>query len=122
MLIEYAGDPDPKVMHNACAALNGRDEKVLQWITDSGLAVMVSDNRAVEYEWGGVMEATEPGPLLPLHDHCLFRLGVHLGEMFNVGPLARWLRENNRSRFLFTGPPLRMPGAVGSPATPVATV
>jgi len=42
--------------------------------------------------------------------------------MFNLGPLARWLRENRRSHFLFTGPPLRMPGAVGSPATPVATV
>ena len=41
--------------------------------------------------------------------------------MFDIGPLARWLRENGRSRFLFTGPPLRMPGAVGSPATPVAT-
>ena len=27
-----------------------------------------------------------------------------------------------RNRFLFTGPPLRLPGAVGSPATPVATV
>jgi kynurenine formamidase len=122
LLIEYAGDPDPQVMFNSGAALNGRDPKVLQWITDSGLAVVVSDNRAVEYEWGGVTEATEPGPLLPLHDHCLFRLGVHLGEMFNIGPLARWLRENGRSRFLFTGPPLRMPGAVGSPATPVATV
>ena len=36
--------------------------------------------------------------------------------------LADWLRANNRSRFLFTGPPLRLPGAVGSPATPVATV
>jgi len=122
MLIEYAGNPDPKVMFNAGAALNGRDDKVLRWISDSGAAILVSDNRAVEYEWGGIAEATEPGPLLPLHDHCLFRLGVHLGEMFNVGPLARWLRENNRSRFLFTGPPLRMPGAVGSPATPVATV
>jgi kynurenine formamidase len=122
MLIEFAGDPDPKVMFNSGAALNGRDPKVLKWITDSGVAILTSDNRAVEYEWGGIADQTEPGPLLPLHDHCLFRLGVHLGEMFNVGPLARWLRENGRSRFLFTGPPLRMPGAVGSPATPVATV
>ena len=122
MLIEFSGDPDAEVMFNSGAALNGRDRKVLQWITDSGIAVMTSDNRAVEYEWGAVTEATEPGPLLPLHDHCLFRLGVHLGEMFNIGPLARWLRENGRSRFLFTGPPLRVPGAVGSPATPVATV
>jgi kynurenine formamidase len=122
MLIEYAGKPDPKVMFNSGAALDGRDPKLLRWITESGAAILVSDNRAVEYEWGGIADVKEEGPLLPLHDHCLFRLGVHLGEMFNIGPLARWLRENGRSRFLFTGPPLRMPGAVGSPATPVATV
>ena len=36
--------------------------------------------------------------------------------------LARWLRAHKRSRFLFTAPPLRLPGAVGSPATPIATV
>ena len=59
---------------------------------------------------------------LPLHAHCLFKLGCYLGEMFYLTELADWLRANNRSRFLFTGPPLRLPGAVGSPATPVATV
>lgn len=122
MLIEYAGDPAPEVMFNSGAALNGRDDTLLKWIDESGIAVLTCDNRAVEYEWGGIMDATEPGPLLPLHELCLFKLGIHLGEMFNLGPLARWLRANNRSRILFTGPPLRMPGAVGSPATPVATV
>ena len=122
MLIEYGGEPDAEVLFNSGASLDGRDDDLMQWITDSELAVLVSDTRAVEYEWGSLPEGAPPGPMLRLHDHCLFRLGVHLGEMFNLGPLARWLRENNRSRFLFTGPPLRMPGAVGSPATPVATV
>ena len=42
--------------------------------------------------------------------------------MFYLTELADWLRANHRNRFLFTGPPLRLPGAVGSPATPVATV
>ena len=59
---------------------------------------------------------------LPLHEHCLFKLGVHLGELWHLTPLARWLRAHGRYRFLLTGPPLRLPGAVGSPATPVATV
>jgi hypothetical protein len=36
--------------------------------------------------------------------------------------LADYLRAEGRSRFLLTAPPLRLPGAVGSPATPVATV
>ena len=60
--------------------------------------------------------------MLPLHAHCLFKLGVHLGEMFDLTALADWLREHDRFRFLLTAPPLRLPGAVGSPVTPVATV
>jgi hypothetical protein len=59
---------------------------------------------------------------MPLHEHCLFKNGIHLGEMWYLTELARWLRSRSRSRFLLTAPPLRLPGAVGSPATPVATV
>jgi hypothetical protein len=47
---------------------------------------------------------------------------VHLGEIWHLTPLADWLRSHGRNRFLLTAPPLRLPGAVGSPATPVATV
>ena len=49
-------------------------------------------------------------------------LGVPLGEMWYLHELATWLREHGRSRFLLTAPPLRMPGVVGSPVTPIATV
>ena len=42
--------------------------------------------------------------------------------MWYLGALARWLTANGRNRFLLTAPPLNLPGAVGSPATPVATV
>ena len=38
--------------------------------------------------------------------------------MWYLHELAAWLREHNRSRFLLTAPPLRMPGIVGSPLTP----
>jgi hypothetical protein len=101
--------------------LDGRDEKLLRWVTDSGLAVLIADNYAVE----GVPARPGHGDhhaSMPLHEHCLFKLGVHLGEMFYLSELADWLRAHGRSRFLLTAPPLRLPGAVGSPATPVATV
>ena len=61
-------------------------------------------------------------PFLPLHELCLFKLGIHLGELWYLHDLAGWLRHAGRSRFLLTAPPLRLPGAVGSPVTPVATV
>ncbi|HYF59693.1 MAG TPA: cyclase family protein [Burkholderiaceae bacterium] len=120
MLVDMQGDPDPERLHGACAVLDGRDPRLLRWITDSGLSILAADNYAVE------AHPATPGSgacaTLPLHEHCLFKLGVHLGEIWWLTPLARWLREHGRSRFLLTAPPLRLPGAVGSPATPIATV
>jgi hypothetical protein len=120
-LIGMNGDPDPAVLFATTSALDGRDDRLLQWITDSGLVALISDNYGVE--------STPAGPclddycaMLPLHGHCLFKLGVYLGEMWLLSDLADWLRAHGRSRFLLTAPPLRLPGAVGSPATPIATV
>jgi hypothetical protein len=58
----------------------------------------------------------------PLHQHCIFKNGIHLGELWFLQELAAWLQENGRSRFLLTAPPLHLPAAAGSPATPIATV
>ena len=119
-LLGMGGKPDAQAADQLCAVLDGRDARLLQWITDSGLAALIADNYAVEAHPAtshiGCCAA------LPLHEHCLFKLGVHLGELWHLTPLANWLRTNGRSRFLLTAPPLRLPGAVGSPVTPIATV
>ncbi len=112
--------PTKERLHSSCAALDGRDDKLLQWVTDSGLSALIADNYAVE------SFPSRPGEaccsVLPLHEHCLFKNGIPLGELWHLTPLAGWLRDRGRSRFLLTAPPLRLPGAVGSPVTPVATV
>ena len=120
MIMRMKGRPDPSIK-DACAVLDGFDEKLLQWITDSGVAAIVSDNLAVEAV-GKTLPDGYTGSNLPLHENCLFKLGVPLGELWLLADLAEWLRANNRNRFLLTAPPLRLPGAVGSPVTPVATV
>ena len=118
MIMRMAGNPDDSI-NKACAVLDGFDERLQQWIIDSGVAAIVSDNLAVE----AVGKAVGPrGTNLPIHELCLFRLGVHLGELWHLAELAKWLKANNRSRFLLTAPPLRLTGAVGSPVTPIATV
>ncbi len=123
LILEMDRKPDMDVLNNACAALDGRDAKLRQWITDSGIAALCADNYAVEAYPARNTEASEGRrPALPLHEHCLFKLGVPLGELWYLTDLAAWLRANKRSRFLLTAPPLRLPGAVGSPVTPVATV
>jgi kynurenine formamidase len=121
LLLDMKRKPDREALFRTTSALDGRDERLLQWITDSGLVALIADNYAVE------SFPARPCPddrcaSLPLHAHCLFRLGVYLGEMWYLTELADWLRSHGRSRFLLTAPPLRLPGAVGSPATPVATV
>jgi kynurenine formamidase len=116
LLLEMNRQPDGQLLHNSCAGLDGSDSRLLQWITDSGVAALISDNRAVE-----ILPAL-PGARTTVHEHCLFKLGVPLGEQWLLSPLNRWLREHQRNRFLLTAPPLRLPGAAGSPVTPVATV
>jgi kynurenine formamidase len=121
MVMEFKKNPTPEALHNSCTGLDGRDEKLLRWISDSGLSVLAADNYAVEL-FNAKPWSTQSHAMLPLHQHCLFKNGIHLGELWYFTPLASWLREHKRNRFLLTAPPLRLPGAVGSPATPVATV
>src|SRR3546814_18346833 len=94
-------------------------------ITDSGLACLIADNYAVE---GLPARESDSGPvegshaMLPLHEHCLFKLGIPLGELWYLSDLAAWLKQHGRSRFMLTAPPLPLTGAVGSPASPISTV
>lgn len=120
MILKMKGTPDDSI-NQACAVLDGFDEKLLNWIVDSGVAAIASDNLAVEAVGKRVPEG-QIGSNLPLHELCLFRLGVHLGELWMLCELAGWLNKHGRSRFLLTAPPLRLTGAVGSPVTAIATV
>jgi len=119
-LIVEAGDDEAKVREafQSCAVLDSSDTRLLHWISEAGIAALAADNFGIE-------DAHPHGPddvLMPLHHHCIFKLGMPLGELWRLGELAGWLRRNRRSRFLLTAPPLMLPGAVGSPVTPVATV
>ncbi|MFC2087703.1 cyclase family protein [Bacteroidota bacterium] len=119
MIMRMEGNPNESI-NQACAVLNGFDNELLKWIDKSGVAAIASDNLAVEAIGKPVPEDRNTN--LPLHELCLFRLGIPLGELWYLVDLAKWLKLNGRSRFLLTAPPLRLTGAVGSPVTPVATV
>jgi kynurenine formamidase len=122
-LLTMNRQPDLARLHETGSGLDGHDEQLLHWIVDSKLACLIADNPAVELV---VPKLGTPTPMrrprLPLHEHCLFKNGIHLGELWYLTELAAWLRVHQRTRFLLTAPPLRLPGAVGSPVTPIATV
>jgi kynurenine formamidase len=120
-VLEWNKEPDPRQIFTTCCYLDAHDESLLEWIAESQISALVADNYAVEGLLGKDRDPSRHS-FLPIHNLCLFKLGVPLGELWYLHELASWLREHDRSRFLLTAPPLRLPGIVGSPLTPVATV
>ncbi len=112
--------PSQALLEDGFCHLDGTDTRLMQWIDDSGIAAIAADNYAVEAV--PPRSATAGKAYEGLHEHCLFKLGIHLGELWHLAELNGWLRAHGRTRFLLTAPPLRLPGAVGSPVTPIATV
>ena len=119
-LLQMGRSPDPERVHSMCASLDGADQALLDWISASRISAIAADNYAVERI--GEPSRSHAHAFAPLHYHCLFKRGVPLGELWHLTELAQWLRAHRRTTFLLTAPPLRLPGAVGSPVTPVATV
>ncbi|MHB0775221.1 cyclase family protein [Halomonas sp. WWR20] len=119
-LLDMGGQPDVATLSRTGAVLDGTDRELLDWISASGIAAICADNYAVE----NLDRELEPDccSKLPLHHHCLFKLGLPLAELWYLKDLADWLKGHQRHRFLLTAPPLRLPGAIGSPVTPIATV
>jgi Putative cyclase len=120
MVMEMGDNLDVEALNRSCPTFNGRDQRLLDWITDSGLSVLIADNIGVETT--PALPKDGACSAMPLHEHCIFKLGIHLAELWWLTPLAQWLRSHRRSRFLLTAPPLYLRGAIGSPVTPVATV
>lgn len=121
VVMSMGGKPDADRLAASCSVLDGFDPALRQWVTQSGLSALIADNYAVEhrpYDFQG----DGCHALLPLHELCLFKLGIHLGELWYLSDLAQWLQKNNRHAFMLTAPPLYLPGAVGSPLNPIATV
>ncbi len=119
-IMENDGSVSAAELDGLGALLDGSDERLRRWVTDSGVIAIIADTYSVEHYPAEITEAN--ASILPLHHHCLFKLGVHLGELWRLTPLTMRLRELGRHRCLLTAPPLYLRGAVGSPVTPIATL
>ena len=97
-VLEWDKSLDPRTIFTTACYLDAHDDALLNWIAQSQISALVADNYAVEGLLG-----TDRDP----SRHSV---------------LPAWLRDHGRSRFLLTAPPLRLPGIVGSPVTPIATV
>lgn len=100
----YAGGPAP-----------GLSVQTIPWVADHRIAAIASDT------WGVEVRPNEvPDSLQPFHLVTLVYMGLTLGEMFDLDALAKECREDGRFEVFLSTSPLRVTGAVGSPASPLA--
>ena len=87
----------------------------VEWLHAREVAAVASDTNAVE-----VIPFEDPALPLPFHALCIRDMGLTLGEMFVLDPLATDCAADGVWEFLFSAPPLRVTGGVGSPINPLA--
>lgn len=109
-----------------CAGIE-QSEQMLAWLWDHRVAMLASDNLAVEalpvrpetpyfYEKSG-QDGLYPGMM---HPALIALLGLALGELWKLDPLAESCHRDGRYESMVVANPLLLDAAVGSPANAVA--
>ncbi len=89
----------------------GINMEAAKWLTDQKIALIGSDNWAIE-----VVPPEDPARQFPVHQWDLTRNGVYHLENLNLDALA----EEKVHEFAFVFCPLPLRGATGSPGNPIA--
>jgi kynurenine formamidase len=87
----------------------------VEWLHAREVAAVATDTNAVE-----VIPFEDPSTPLPVHLLCIRDIGLTLGEMFDLEELAADCARDGVWQFLFSAPPLKVTGGVGSPLNPLA--
>ena len=113
-------NPDPVKIFRMCTWLDARRRAARM---DHRLADLGARRRQLRGRRSARQGQGSNPPLVPTHPPPLpVRARGAARRDVVLARAATWLREHDRNRFLLTAPPLRLPGIVGSPLTPVATV
>jgi kynurenine formamidase len=96
---------------------------------DLGLAAVAADNPALEVwpigalldpaEVAAIRAQPEREPEMQLHTRVLTMLGMPIGELWDLDPLADRCAADGRYSCLLASAPLRLPGGVASPANAI---
>ena len=93
----------------------GLGQDCCEWLHDREVAVVCSDNWAIE-----VLPGENPDVLLQIHMVLIRDMGMTLGEILDFEELAADCAEDGVWEFLFCAPPLKVTNGVGSPINPLA--
>ena len=87
----------------------------VDWFASRDTAAVATDT------WGFEVRPNEtPDVAQPLHIVCIVHMGLWVGEIFDLDPLAEDCARDGVYEFMFCGPPLPFTRAVGSPLNPMA--
>lgn len=85
------------------------------WIADREVAAVATDTWGME-----VLPNETPDVFQPLHIVFIVHMGLWVGEIYDLDPLATDCAGDGVYEFFFCGPPLPFSRAVGSPVNPIA--
>ncbi len=100
----YAGGSAPGVAFETC-----------YWIREKDIAAICMDTWGCEVRPNETTEANQPW-----HWVVIPAIGISMGEIFYLKELAEDCAADRVYEFLFTAPPLHLPGGAGSPINPQA--
>ena len=118
-------DPEAKQRLRESRKATGvaQSQEFVAWAWDSRFAVLAADTFAVE-----CLPAVPDSPYREsafndhgmMHQQLLAKLGMPLGELWRLGPLARHMRSSGRWDAFISIKPLNITGGTGSPANATA--
>jgi kynurenine formamidase len=100
-----------------------QSEDFVAWAWDRRLSLLAADNFAFERLPAlpsSPYSATAPNDHGMMHQQLLAKLGMPLGELWRLGPLARHMRNTGQWDAFITIKPLNITGGTGSPANATA--
>jgi kynurenine formamidase len=100
-----------------------QSREFVAWAWDSQFAVVAADNFAVESlpaVSGSPFQLPAPNDHGMMHQQLLAKLGMPLGELWKLGPLARHMRGSGTWDAFISIKPLNITGGTGSPANATA--
>jgi kynurenine formamidase len=109
---KFIQEKDP---HAFMAGEPGLGMACAEWLHDREVAVIASDNWAIE-----VLPGEYEGVALNVHMVLIRDMGMTLGEILDFEELAADCAADNVWEFFFTAPVLKFSKAVGSPINPLA--
>lgn len=87
----------------------------IDWVAEHEIAAVATDTWGME-----VLPNETPDVFQPLHIVFIAHLGLWVGEIWDLDPIAADCAADGVHEFLFCGPPLPFSHAVGSPLNPMA--